>query len=131
VIKSETIATLVAEDETLDATDHIFFATIDTRLTGQHAATNHVFLDSVQDFTQQERYAQVDVIKSETIATLVAEDETLDANELGEIDGFRFDHINLSVTLLFVGDTVSIAQAGFSQRSNVSPTNKSVTLRLM
>ena len=33
-------------------------------------------------------------------------------------DGFRFDHINLSVTLLFVGDTVSIAQAGFSQRSN-------------
>ena len=31
------------------------------------------------------RYAQVDVIKDETIATLVAEDETLDANELSEI----------------------------------------------
>ena len=34
---------------------------------------------------KQERYAQVDVIKSETIATLLAEDETLDENELGEI----------------------------------------------
>ncbi|MBS6113942.1 MAG: polyribonucleotide nucleotidyltransferase [Citrobacter freundii] len=41
--------------------------------------------DAYRITDKQERYAQVDVIKSETIATLVAEDETLDANELGEI----------------------------------------------
>lgn len=41
--------------------------------------------DAYRITDKQERYAQVDVIKSETIATLVAEDETTDANELGEI----------------------------------------------
>ncbi|VFS60559.1 Polyribonucleotide nucleotidyltransferase [Kluyvera cryocrescens] len=39
--------------------------------------------DAYRITDKQERYAQVDVIKSETIATLVAEDESLDANELG------------------------------------------------
>ncbi|MGP0702891.1 polyribonucleotide nucleotidyltransferase, partial [Escherichia coli] len=34
---------------------------------------------------KQERYAQVDVITSETIATLLAEDETLAANKPGEL----------------------------------------------
>ncbi|MGS9202776.1 polyribonucleotide nucleotidyltransferase, partial [Salmonella enterica subsp. enterica serovar Infantis] len=34
---------------------------------------------------KQDRYAQVDVIKSETIQHLIAEDEKLDANELREI----------------------------------------------
>ena len=41
--------------------------------------------DAYRITDKQERYAQVDVIKSETIATLLAEDETLDENELGEI----------------------------------------------
>ena len=41
--------------------------------------------DAYRITDKQERYAQVDVIKSETIAALVAEDETLDENELGEI----------------------------------------------
>lgn len=41
--------------------------------------------DAYRITDKQERYAQVDVIKSETIAQLVAEDETTDANELGEI----------------------------------------------
>ncbi len=34
--------------------------------------------DAYRITDKQERYAQVDVIKSETIATLLAEDETLD-----------------------------------------------------
>ena len=41
--------------------------------------------DAYRITDKQERYAQVDVIKDETIATLIAEDETLDANELSEI----------------------------------------------
>src|SRR5690606_33893541 len=41
--------------------------------------------DAYRITDKQERYAQIDVIKDETIATLVAEDETLDANELSEI----------------------------------------------
>ncbi|CGY07457.1 polynucleotide phosphorylase/polyadenylase [Salmonella enterica subsp. enterica serovar Typhi] len=41
--------------------------------------------DAYRITDKQERYAQVDVIKSETIEQLIAEDETLDANELGEI----------------------------------------------
>lgn len=41
--------------------------------------------DAYRITDKQERYAQVDVIKSETIATLLAEDETPDENELGEI----------------------------------------------
>ncbi|MDU4276868.1 MAG: polyribonucleotide nucleotidyltransferase, partial [Enterobacter asburiae] len=41
--------------------------------------------DAYRITDKQERYAQVDVIKSETIATLVAEDEALDANELSDI----------------------------------------------
>ncbi len=41
--------------------------------------------DAYRITDKQERYAQIDVIKAETIATLIAEDETLDANELGEI----------------------------------------------
>ncbi|CAM7004250.1 polyribonucleotide nucleotidyltransferase [Enterobacter hormaechei] len=41
--------------------------------------------DAYRITDKQERYAQVDVIKSEVTATLVAEDETLDANEIGEI----------------------------------------------
>ena len=83
----------------VQTTDHVFFAAIDTRLACQYAATNHVFLDGVQDFTQ-----------------LVSVQGFIFSNQRG--DGFRFDHVNLSVTLLFVGDTVSIAQTGFSQRSH-------------
>lgn len=41
--------------------------------------------DAYRITDKQERYAQVDVIKSEVTATTVAEDETLDANEIGEI----------------------------------------------
>ncbi|KAG1716438.1 hypothetical protein ID866_713 [Astraeus odoratus] len=41
--------------------------------------------DAYRITDKQERYAQVDAIKSEVTATLVAEDETLDANEIGEI----------------------------------------------
>lgn len=41
--------------------------------------------DAYRITDKQERYAQVDVIKSETIEQLIAEDETTDANELGEI----------------------------------------------
>ena len=94
-----TVSTWQNASTHIQTTDHVFFAAIDTRLACQYAATNNVFLDSVQDFTQ-----------------FVSVQGFIFCNQRS--DGFRFDHINLSVTLLFVGDTVSIAQAGFSQRSH-------------
>ena len=59
---------------------------VDAALNARVAALAESRLSDAYRITdKQERYAQVDVIKSETIATLVAEDEALDANELGEI----------------------------------------------
>ncbi|MGN7027487.1 hypothetical protein, partial [Neisseria sp. P0006.S010] len=59
---------------------------VDAALNARVAALAESRLSDAYRITdKQERYAQVDAIKSETIATLVAEDESLDANELGEI----------------------------------------------
>ena len=41
--------------------------------------------DAYRITDKQERYAQVGVIKDETIAALLAEDETLDDAEIGDI----------------------------------------------
>ncbi|BBU80614.1 hypothetical protein EIMP300_20140 [Escherichia coli] len=57
--------------------------------------------DAYRITDKQERYAQVDVIKSETIATLLAEDETLDENELGKVHAAR-KFCTLSRKMLFV-----------------------------
>ena len=83
----------------IQTTDHVFFTAIDTRLASQNAATNNVFLDSVQDF-----------------ANFVSVQRFVFGNQGRGY--FRFDHINLSVTLLFVGDAVCIAQTRFCQCSN-------------
>ena len=88
-----TVSTRQHASTHIQTTDHIFFTTVDTRFACQYAATNNVFLDRVQNFTQFVFSKQ-------------------------RRDGFRFDDINLRITLLFVGDAVSIAQASFSQCSN-------------
>jgi len=94
-----TVSTRQHASTHVQATDHVFFTAINTRLAGQNAATNNVFLDSVQDFAQ-----------------FVFVQGFVFCNQRS--DGFRFDHVNLSITLLFVGDTVSVAQASFGQCSN-------------
>ena len=83
----------------VQTTDHVFFTAIDTRLACQDAATNNVFLDGVQDF-----------------ANLVSVQRFVFGNQ-GR-GHFRFDHINLSIALLFVGDAVCVAQTRFCQCSN-------------
>ena len=83
----------------VQTTDHVFFTAINTRLACQYAATNNVFLDGVQDFTQ-----------------FVSVQGFIFSHQ--SRDGFRFDHVNLSITLLFVSDTVSIAQTSFCQCGN-------------
>ena len=94
-----TVSTRQHASTHIQTTDHIFFTTVDTRFACQYAATNNVFLDSVQNFTQFV-FVQGFVFSKQ------------------RRDGFRFDDINLRITLLFVGDAVSIAQASFSQCSN-------------
>ena len=83
----------------IQTTNHIFFTTVNTRFACQYAATNNVFLDSVQNFTQFV-FVQGFIFSKQ------------------RRDGFRFDDINLRITLLFVGDAESIAQTSFSQCSN-------------
>ena len=94
-----TVSTWQNASTHIQTTDHVFFAAIDTRLACQYAATNNVFLDCVQD-----------------VAQFVSVQRFVFSNQ--RRDSFRLDHVNLSVTLLFVSDAVCIAQTRFCQSCN-------------
>ncbi|MNZ73496.1 hypothetical protein D3C78_919070 [compost metagenome] len=83
----------------VQATDHVFFTAVDTRLATQHAATNDVFLNAAQDVLNFRR-VQGFVLCQQGFNNAV------------------LDRIYLSVTLLFFGDVISVAQAAFCQFCN-------------
>ncbi|MNB93696.1 hypothetical protein D3C75_408330 [compost metagenome] len=94
-----TVSTWQNASTHIQTTDHVFFTAIDTRLACQNAATNNVFLDSVQNFAQ-----------------LVSVQGFIFCNQCR--NGFSFDDVNLRITRLFVSDAVCIAQTCFSLGCN-------------
>ena len=93
-----TVSTWQHASTHIQTTDHVLFTAINTRLACQYATTNNVFLDSVQDFAQLV-----------SVQRFVFRDQGC--------DGFIFDHVNLSITLLFVCNAICIAQTRFCQCS--------------
>ncbi|MBK0365868.1 polyribonucleotide nucleotidyltransferase [Salmonella enterica] len=87
VLMVESEAELLSEDTMLGAVvfGHEQQQVVDALNARVAALAESRLSDAYRITDKQERYAQVDVIKSETIEQLIAEDETLDANELGEI----------------------------------------------
>ncbi|CCK04988.1 Spidroin 1 [Cronobacter sakazakii 701] len=95
-----TVSTRQYASAHVQATDHVFFATIDTRFASQYARTNNVLLDSVQDV------AQLVFVKRVAFGLF----------SLQCRDNVCFDSVDLAVTFLFVSDAVRVAQTRFSQR---------------